>query len=110
MAPAIGYAKDGFILDQGDAASLAGSANRLAKDPAAAAIFLKPDGKPYAHRRAARSSRTSPRRSRRISDKGPDAFYKGAIADAIVKASGAKGGILAKAGFRAICGARTRSR
>ncbi len=29
----------------------------------------------------------------------PDAFYKGAIADAIVKASGAKGGILAKQDF-----------
>ena len=34
-----------------------------------------------------------------ISEKGPDAFYKGAIADAIVKASGAKGGILAKQDF-----------
>src|SRR4051794_26571007 len=47
MAPAIRYATDGFILNQGDAASLAGSADRLAKDPAAKAIFLKPDGKPY---------------------------------------------------------------
>ncbi|RUW64316.1 gamma-glutamyltransferase, partial [Mesorhizobium sp. M1E.F.Ca.ET.063.01.1.1] len=34
-----------------------------------------------------------------ISEKGPDAFYKGAIADAIVKASEAKGGILAKGDF-----------
>ncbi|TIN13078.1 MAG: gamma-glutamyltransferase, partial [Mesorhizobium sp.] len=30
MAPAIAYAKDGFILNQGDAASFAGSADRLA--------------------------------------------------------------------------------
>ena len=34
-----------------------------------------------------------------ISEKGPDAFYKGAIADQIVKASAANGGILAKADF-----------
>src|SRR3954470_3317168 len=47
MAPAIAYARDGFVLNQGDAASFAGSAERLAKDPAAAAAFLKTDGKPY---------------------------------------------------------------
>lgn len=35
MAPAIAYAKDGFVLDQGDAASFASNAARLAKDPAA---------------------------------------------------------------------------
>ena len=59
---------------------------------------------PQAGRQALRRRRSSrPDRSRgvalRISEKGPDAFYKGAIADAIVKASGAKGGILAKADF-----------
>ncbi|MBZ9705717.1 gamma-glutamyltransferase [Mesorhizobium sp. ESP7-2] len=98
MAPAIAYAKEGFILNQGDAASFAGGAERLAKDPAAAAIFLKPDGKPYGigeklaqHDLAASLSA--------ISERGADAFYKGAIADAIVKASGAKGGILAKGDF-----------
>ncbi|TGS57658.1 gamma-glutamyltransferase, partial [Mesorhizobium sp. M1D.F.Ca.ET.183.01.1.1] len=47
MAAAIAYAKDGFVLNQGDAASFASGAARLAKDPAAAAIFLKKDGKPY---------------------------------------------------------------
>lgn len=98
MAPAIAYAKDGFILNQGDAASFAGSADRLAKDPAAAAIFLKPDGKPYGigERLIQPDLATS---LAAISEKGPDAFYRGAIADAIVKASGAKGGILAKPDF-----------
>lgn len=98
MAPAIGYAKDGFVLEQGDAASFEGGAERLAKDPAAAAIFLKPDGKPY----VTGERLTQPDLAASltaISDKGPDAFYKGAIADAIVKASGDKGGILAKADF-----------
>ena len=98
MAPAIAYAKDGFVLNQGDAASLAGSAARLAKDPAAAAIFLKPDGKPYGiGERLAQPDLAASLSA--ISEKGPEPFYKGAIADAIVKASGAKGGILAKADF-----------
>ncbi|MER8442058.1 gamma-glutamyltransferase [Mesorhizobium sp. M1066] len=98
MAPAIGYAKDGFILNQGDAASFAGSADRLAKDPAAAAIFLKPDGKPYGiGERLVQPDLAASLAA--ISERGADAFYKGAIADAIVKASGAKGGILAKPDF-----------
>ncbi|MDF3214849.1 gamma-glutamyltransferase [Mesorhizobium sp. M7A.F.Ca.CA.001.09.2.1] len=98
MAPAIGYAKDGFILNQGDAASFAGSADRLAKDPAAAAIFLKPDGKPYGiGERLVQPDLAASLAA--ISEKGTDAFYKGAIADAIIKASGAKGGILAKPDF-----------
>jgi gamma-glutamyltranspeptidase / glutathione hydrolase len=98
MAPAIAYAKDGFILDQGDAASFASNAARLAKDPAAATIFLKPDGKPYgAGERLLQPDLAASLAA--ISEKGPDAFYKGAIADAIVKASGAKGGILAKSDF-----------
>lgn len=98
MAPAITYAKDGFVLDQGDAASFASNAARLAKDPAAAAIFLKPDGKPYgAGERLLQPDLAASLAA--ISEKGADAFYKGAIADAIVKASGAKGGILAKADF-----------
>ncbi|TRC94235.1 gamma-glutamyltransferase [Mesorhizobium sp. WSM4306] len=98
MAPAIAYAKDGFVLDQGDAASFASNAARLAKDPAAAAIFLKPDGKPYgAGERLLQPDLAASLAA--ISEKGTDAFYKGAIADAIVKASGTKGGILAKADF-----------
>ncbi|MER9331895.1 gamma-glutamyltransferase [Mesorhizobium sp. M0488] len=98
MAPAIRYAKDGFILNQGDAASFAGGAARLAKDPAAAAIFLKPDGKPYGTGEMLVQSDLAASLSA-ISEKGSEAFYKGAIADAIVKASAAKGGILAKADF-----------
>ncbi|MFD2052386.1 gamma-glutamyltransferase [Mesorhizobium calcicola] len=98
MAPAISYAKDGFVLNQGDAAFFARSADRLAKDPGAAAIFLKPDGKPYGiGERLIQPDLAASLAA--ISEKGPDAFYKGAIADAIVKASGAKGGILAKPDF-----------
>ncbi|WP_027168415.1 gamma-glutamyltransferase [Mesorhizobium sp. WSM3224] len=98
IAPAVALAKDGFVLNQGDAASFAASADRLAKDPAAAAIFLKKDGKPYGIGEKLVQPDLAASLSA-ISDKGPDAFYKGAIADAIVKASGARGGILAKGDF-----------
>ncbi|MCF6100270.1 gamma-glutamyltransferase [Mesorhizobium muleiense] len=98
MAPAIRYAKDGFVLEQGDVASLEGGAARLAKDPAAAAIFLKPDGKPYAVGERLVQADLAASLSA-ISERGRDAFYKGPIADGIVKASAQKGGILAKADF-----------
>ncbi|WP_244602618.1 gamma-glutamyltransferase, partial [Mesorhizobium delmotii] len=98
MAPAIRYAKDGFVLEQGDVASLEGGAARLAKDPAAAAIFLKPDGKPYGIGERLVQADLAASLSA-ISERGRDAFYKGPIADAIVKASAEKRGILAKADF-----------
>src|SRR5207302_8040678 len=47
MAPAIALARDGFVLGQADAAIIAARADRLAKDPEAARIFLRPDGSPY---------------------------------------------------------------
>ncbi|RWP36961.1 MAG: gamma-glutamyltransferase [Mesorhizobium sp.] len=98
MAPAIRYARDGFVLEQGDVASLEGGAARLAKDPAAAAIFLKPDGKPYAVGERLVQADLAASLSA-ISERGRDAFYKGPIADGVVKASAQKGGILAKADF-----------
>ncbi|TIV56920.1 gamma-glutamyltransferase [Mesorhizobium sp.] len=98
MAPAIAYARDGFVLNQGDAAWFADSADRLAKDAAAAAIFLKKDGKPYGIGEKLVQPDLAASLAA-ISQKGSDAFYKGAIADAIVKASGVKGGILAKGDF-----------
>ncbi|MGE6781453.1 gamma-glutamyltransferase [Ensifer adhaerens] len=98
IAPAIGLAKDGFALEQGDVDSLEGGAERLARDPAAAAIFLKTDGKTFAVGEKLVQADLAKSLSS-IAEKGPDAFYKGAIADQIVKASTERGGILAKADF-----------
>jgi len=98
LEPAIRLAKDGFVLGQGDATILAGGAKRLGQDKAAAAIFIKADGKPHgAGERLIQADLAAS--LAQISEKGPDAFYKGTIADQIVKASGAKGGILAKPDF-----------
>ncbi|WP_027489184.1 gamma-glutamyltransferase [Allorhizobium undicola] len=98
LAPAIALARDGFTLTQGDASILAGGAKRLAKDPEAARIFLKADGTPYGEGEVLKQPDLA-RVLADIAEKGPDAFYKGLPAEAIVKASQAARGILVKADF-----------
>ncbi len=98
MAPAIAMAKDGFVLDQGDAATFSRGAERLAKDPEAAKIFLKPDGSPYTVGERLVQPDLAATLSA-ISDNGQDAFYKGKTAELIAAASQAKGGILSKDDF-----------
>ncbi len=97
LAPAIRLASEGFALEPGDIASFADGNAMLAKDPAAAKIFLE-DGKPL-QLGATLVQADLARSLTAISQGGADAFYKGGIADLIVKASSANGGILAKADF-----------
>ena len=97
MAPAIALAEQGFVLADPDAQILAGGSKAFARQANAASIFLK-DGKPY----AAGERLTQPALAaslRLIAANGPDAFYKGPIAAAIVAASEANGGILSLADF-----------
>jgi gamma-glutamyltranspeptidase/glutathione hydrolase len=98
MAAAIRFAKDGFKLEQGDVLTLNSGAKKLGKDKVAAAIFVKTDSTRFAVGDELRQPELATSLES-ISKDGPDVFYKGAIADAIVKASTAKGGILAKADF-----------
>lgn len=98
LAPAVRFAKEGFTLEQGDAAMFASAASRLAKDEAARKTFLKEDGKPYASGEKLMQPDLATVLTG-ISEKGPDAFYKGTPAEAIVKASQSRGGILAKEDF-----------
>ncbi|KQT68921.1 MULTISPECIES: gamma-glutamyltransferase [unclassified Aureimonas] len=97
LAPAIRLATEGFALEPGDVASFADGNERLAKDEAAAAIFLK-DGQPLALGTVLKQPDLAAS-LRAIAETGVDAFYRGDIADRIVAASAAKGGILAKADF-----------
>lgn len=98
MAPAVRLAREGFVLEDGDVATLTGGLKKLAKDTAAAAIFLK-DGKvPYIEGDRLKQEDLADSLAA-IMEEGPDAFYRGAIADKIVKASIAGKGILAKADF-----------
>jgi len=98
MAPAIALAKDGFVLDQGDAATFARGAERLAKDPEAAKIFLKAGGSPYRSGERLMQPDLAATLTA-ISDMGPDGFYKGQAAEAISSASQKGGGILSKEDF-----------
>ena len=99
IAPALALARDGFALEPGDVASFRDGNDMLALDPAAAKIFLR-DGQPLPLGATLTQSDLAGS-LQAISDRGADAFYKGAIADLIVKASAANGGILAKADFEA---------
>ncbi|HWI86316.1 MAG TPA: gamma-glutamyltransferase [Sphingomonas sp.] len=97
MAPAIRLARDGFVLDQGDADLLAEGAEDFRKDEPSASIFLN-QGRPWtAGERLVQSDLGKV--LTRIADEGPSAFYDGAIAAQIVAASKAHGGIIARADF-----------
>jgi gamma-glutamyltranspeptidase/glutathione hydrolase len=97
LAPAIRLAKEGFTLEPGDIESFEAGNAKLAKDEAAAQIFLR-DGQPL-ERGTTLMQQDLAASLTAISERGLDAFYKGDIADKIVAASTAKGGILAKADF-----------
>jgi gamma-glutamyltranspeptidase/glutathione hydrolase len=98
VEPAIDLADRGFILKDGDVQNIAEVAESLALDPEAARIFLI-DGKnaPKAGHRLRQPDLAQSLRM--ISQGGLEAFYKGPIADAIVAASEAHHGILAKEDF-----------
>jgi gamma-glutamyltranspeptidase/glutathione hydrolase len=97
MAPAIKLAEEGFVLTQGDADILAVSAKNLVDEPKATAIFFR-DGKPLAAGDRLVQADLA-QTLKRIAAEGSDTFYKGAIADEVVKASTTHGGILAKRDF-----------
>ncbi len=97
ITPAIGLAETGFMLVRGDIDDFDDSTADLLKQPNIAAIFL-PGGKVMqpGDRLVQRNLATT---LRLIRDGGPDAFYKGPIAAAVVAASQANGGIMTKADF-----------
>jgi gamma-glutamyltranspeptidase / glutathione hydrolase len=99
MASAIRLARDGFVLDQGDADMLADSADEFRKDAPSAAIFLN-HGQTW--KPGQRLVQTDLARSlSAVAKSGPTAFYNGPIAAKIVSASKAGGGILSTGDFAA---------
>ena len=95
LAPAIKYARDGFVLEQGDVDMLATATDDFRKDPASAAIFLN-HGEPY---RAGQKlvQRDLAKTLKRISDRGATGFYRGPVAAAIVASMKAGNGIISQA-------------
>jgi gamma-glutamyltranspeptidase/glutathione hydrolase len=97
MTPAIQLAKTGFILDPGDIKLLKMQTADFKTVPNVAAIFLK-KGRPY--RVGERLTQPDLANTLQlIANQGPDVFYKGVIAEKIVKASTANGGILTMKDF-----------
>ena len=82
MAPALLLALEGFVLTRADADLIARGAAILRRDPAAARIFLRPDGSPP----QPGDRLTQPDLAAtlaRIATQGPAAFYQGPIPAAI---------------------------
>ena len=95
IAPAIKYASDGFVLEQGDVDMLLTATEDFKKDPASAAIFLN-KGEPFGvGQKLVQKDLASTLRL--ISDKGEEGFYKGPTATAIVASSQAGKGIITQA-------------
>lgn len=93
VAPAIGYARDGFPVAELMAAEWAESVPRLAADPAAARTFL-PDGRAPRMGDVFRNPRLADSLAL-VGTHGPDAFYRGPIARAIAADLAARDGLLA---------------
>jgi gamma-glutamyltranspeptidase/glutathione hydrolase len=100
MAPAIALARDGFVLTRGDTDILESGTKLFAGQANVARIFLRPDGSPW--RPGDRLVQADLARTlQAIADHGSDAFYKGAIPQAVEAASRAGGGLLTAADFAA---------
>ena len=95
IKPAVSYAENGFIIGHAYEVLFEDAASRLRKFQSSRKYFLKPDGSIY--KEGDRFVRKDLARTLRIlGEKGPDAFYKGEIADLIVKDIVANGGFITK--------------
>ncbi len=93
IAPAIRLARDGLPIEDDVAESLPGASRRLARWPSSAKIFLKADGSALGPGDWLVQSDLADTLAA-IARNGPRAFYQGAIADKLVAAVRAEGGIL----------------
>ncbi|HEX3847511.1 MAG TPA: gamma-glutamyltransferase, partial [Steroidobacteraceae bacterium] len=97
MAAAIRLAEDGFVLTRGDTDVLGAETKAFRKQPNVAATFLH-SGQPLEPGdRLVQKNLAATLRA--ISERGPDVFYRGPIADAVAAASKANGGLLTRRDF-----------
>jgi gamma-glutamyltranspeptidase / glutathione hydrolase len=99
LAPAIGYAREGFPVSEIIAVQWKAEEKRLAADPAARATFL-PDGRAPAPGQVFRNPRLAATLEQ-IASGGRDAFYRGPIAAAIARDLKARQGLLDQSDFSA---------
>ncbi len=91
LNPAIRHAEEGFPVSEIIAGDWAVSAPRLAAWPDSKATWLKEDGSAPRVGEVFRNKRLA-KTLQLVAEQGPDAFYRGPIAEAIVKFSQANGG------------------
>ena len=100
MAPAIRLAREGFVLARGDTDILETKTARFRADPESARVFLHADGSPYAPGETLVQTDLAAT-LQAIAAAGPDAFYRGRIAQAVAAAARAGGGPITAADFAA---------
>lgn len=98
VAPAIALA-EGHVLDESRSRDIAGDTDRLGRFPASRAQFMI-DGQPPAAGTTFRQPDLA-RTLRLIADSGPDVFYKGQVADLIVREMRRGHGLITKADLAA---------
>ncbi len=97
LAPAIECAEEGFPVGALTAEHWHKSEGKLAKNPAAAATYLKDGRAPKAGERFRQPDLA--RTLKKIAAEGADVFYRGEIAEKIVRASDALSGLLSLKDF-----------
>ncbi len=97
LAAAIRYAEDGFPLSPVIASDWARSVKRFGSMPGFAEVFL-PGGRPPAEGERFRNAALA-KTLRLLAEGGRDAYYEGAIADALVRFSQQHGGFFTKEDF-----------
>lgn len=93
VAPAVAYARSGVPMTRRMAAFSAEAQDRLARFPATAALFLRPDGTPLQEGDTVVQPDLA-RTLELLAREGADAFYRGEIAKAIVACLQEQGGIM----------------
>ncbi len=96
LAPAIKLARDGVVLTDGEAEATAGRKTMLGNDSGARAAFMKKDGNPYAPGDLFKQPDLAWTLTQ-IANGGRDAFYKGKVAERLVKGVQAGGGVMTAA-------------
>ncbi|MDR3562269.1 MAG: gamma-glutamyltransferase [Negativicutes bacterium] len=95
IQPAIRYAETGFMISAHNAEIYQEYAPTLAKFASTRKYFLKPDGSPLKEGDLL-VQKDLARTLKLIAAKGPDVFYKGEVAELIVKDMAANGGIMTR--------------
>ena len=93
--PAVRYAENGFVVSARQAETFKEYQKRLAKFASSRKYFLKADGSIYQEGDRL-VQKDLAKTLRLIAGEGPDAFYKGAVADLIVRDMAAGGGMITK--------------